>query len=382
MEAQVPGLIQTFRKSSIALACAAVIAAVAAHPASAEWGDWDDDETMLGRAASVSAEHAPDATMSEMLLAQSDDEDDFDDSDPLEDLNRIIFDINEFLYDITLRPLSYVYNNFLPDHLRYMLGGVYDTLSQPVTIANDILQLEFDRAADATARMVLNATFGFGGINDLATEFGIEKHSEDFGQTMAVWGVPEGFYLVLPVFGPSSPRDAVGKFLVDGYFNPTSYALKIDLHPRDSISAGLRIGGGIHQFSDVVDELDDIKKTSIDYYAAIRSLYRQKRASDILNGQEIDVPPIPELGYDLDIDGYEEEDSGMAAIENGDGFGGVLSAAADGPARSGIEALVSAAASNAAAPASAPAPASARTSVGVEVAETPLVRSFGSAGTF
>ncbi|MHC8509264.1 MAG: MlaA family lipoprotein [Rhodospirillales bacterium] len=371
MEARVLGSTEMLRKTGFALTCAAFLTAAASPSALAEWGEWDDDEVVLGRAVYLAEETTPDITIEEMLLSQTDDDDDFDDNDPLEDFNRVIFDVNEFLYDVTLRPVAYVYNNFLPDHLRYMLGNLYDTFSLPVTIANNLLQFEFDRAADASARLLLNGVFGFGGLNDLAVEAGIEHHSEDFGQTLAVWGVPEGFYLVLPVFGPSSPRDAVGKFLVDGYFNPMTYYMKVNEHPRDSIAAALRIGGGVHQFADVVDELDDIKKTSIDYYAAVRSLYRQKRASDVSNGEEIDVPAIPELGHELELDEYSADDLARA-VEEGeiDPFAGVFPDA--GAARGGIETLVAESAENPVA----------QTRGGVEVSETPLVRSFGSAGSF
>jgi len=125
----------------------------------------------------------------------------------------------------------------------------------------------------------------------------LPKHSEDLGQTLAVWGVGEGFYLVLPVFGPSNPRDGIGR-LVDGYFDPLNlWATNTE---REYITYSRMGVTAVSVYTHLRDELDDVKKTSVDYYATIRSLYRQKRASEIRNGAEGKLPPIPDLGFDLD----------------------------------------------------------------------------------
>jgi phospholipid-binding lipoprotein MlaA len=156
------------------------------------------------------------------------------------------------------------------------------------------LQGEGQRALQTTQRFVINTTLGVGGIMDPATKIGITKHSEDFGQTLAVWGVGEGLYLVLPFYGPSNPRDAVGKLFVDNYFDPLG--MYLENTDQDEVRYARMAVGAVDEYGGVMDELEQIKKTSVDYYAAIRSMYRQKRKSEISNGTEVDLPPIPDLG--------------------------------------------------------------------------------------
>jgi len=340
----VPNGSKSIKQIILASACAVALLGPATY-AHAATGDRPTEtyvaptafDYVLGGAGSLTAERPPMTTVADLLIAQSDDYDD-DVNDPLEPLNRVIFGLNEFIYDILLRPLSYAYNDYLHEHIRYLLGNLFETISAPVTLANDILQGEPERAGNTLVRIWLNTVFGFGGIVDLAEEFGIEQHSEDFGQTLAVWGVGEGFYVVLPIFGPSSPRDAVGKFLVDSYFSPFSYWTDEDEHLRDTIGRSVQLGGGLHQFASVVNELDDIKKTSIDYYAAVRSLYRQKRVSEIANGETIDLPPIPDLGYELDLDDTETGIESGSIDNQTDPFGAVYDPSDSGS--SSLEALI------------------------------------------
>ena len=215
-------------------------------------------------------------------------------NDPLEPINRFIFSINEIFNRVVLYPATSLYQIFIPPPMRDAIGNMIDNLNTPVILANDILQGEGERAWQTTQRFLVNSTLGIGGIMDAAEEIGIPEHDEDFGQTLAVWGVGEGFYVVLPLFGPSSPRDAVGKLLVDGYFDPLGqYLSNTD---QDEASYARMGVGGVDQYGGVMDELEQIKKTSVDYYAAIRSMYRQKRIAEIGNGDEVDLPPIPDLG--------------------------------------------------------------------------------------
>ena len=150
-------------------------------------------------------------------------------------------------------------------------------------LANDLLQGEFKRAYETSARLVLNSTVGLVGFIDVAERLGIKPHDEDFGQTLGVWGVGEGFYLVLPIFGPSNPRDGFGKLLVDGYLDPLG--LWLDNTGRGEIAWALTGVTGMVAYADVVNDLDRIRETSVDFYGALRSLYRQKRAAEISNGE-------------------------------------------------------------------------------------------------
>ncbi len=202
-------------------------------------------------------------------------------NDPLEPMNRFIFGFNLILEDFIFRPVAYTYNAVVPDPGRTAISNFLDNLSSPIVLLNDLLQGEFGRAFDTTQRMLINTTIGIGGLWDAAAWMGIEEHREDFGQTLAVWGVGEGFYLVLPVLGPSNPRDAIGKFGVDSYLDPVN--MWLDDEGEDELYWA-RVGmTGLVEYADIVEELDTLRETSLDYYAAIRSLYRQKRDADIRN---------------------------------------------------------------------------------------------------
>lgn len=217
-------------------------------------------------------------------------------NDPLEPVNRIFFTFNEGLQDALLRPLAYTYNDVFPVTFRTGVRNFLNYLSTPVTLANDLLQGEVTRAMKTVSRFMVN-TVGLVGIADLASELGMEDHREDFGQTLGVWGVGEGFYLVLPVLGPSNPRDAIGRHLVDPYFDPLG--LWLDNTERDGLRYTRLLVDGFTEYAGLVNELDEIKKTSVDYYAALRSLYRQKRQAMIANGDPQALPSIPD--YDINL---------------------------------------------------------------------------------
>ena len=218
-------------------------------------------------------------------------------NDPLEPLNRAIFQFNETVYTFLFTPIAKTYNSVFPATFRTGLGNVIDNISSPVTFVNDLLQFELNRALTTVARFVVNSTIGIGGMADIASSIGLEEHKEDFGQTLGTYGVGEGVYLVLPLLGPNNPRDAIGKYLVDPYFDPLG--LYLSNTDRDAASYA-RLGvGALDEYAGLVDELEQIKKTSVDYYAAIRSLYRQKRLTEISNGRDDAMPSIP--NYDLNF---------------------------------------------------------------------------------
>ena len=138
---------------------------------------------------------------------------------------------------------------------------------------------------------------------------GIERHGEDFGQTLAVYGMGEGFYLVLPIFGPSSPRDAFGKLVIDPYLDPLG--LWLGNTDRQNIEYTLTGAKGLDEYAGIVDELNQVKKTSVDYYAAVRSLYRQKRKTEINNGSILELPPIPDLSYGITPEDFDQPLAGF-----------------------------------------------------------------------
>lgn len=227
-----------------------------------------------------------------------------DANDPLEPVNRFIFGFNEIFLDYLLGPISQGYEFIVPALMREGIHNFLNNLSTPVILANDILQGEPQRAMETLGRALVNTTVGMGGLIDMGSELGVKRHSEDFGQTLGVWGVGEMFYVVLPFYGPSNPRDAVGKLLVDGYFDPLGMWISNANH--DDLKWARTGTKAVDEYSGVRSDLEQVKKTSIDYYAAIRSLYRQKRQTEISNGKDIKLPPIPDLTHDrLNMDDPE-----------------------------------------------------------------------------
>ena len=217
--------------------------------------------------------------------------DEEDANDPIEPVNRFIFGFNEIFLEFVLRPLTDVYD-LLPTAVRNAIGNILGNLNSPLILANDILQGEGERAIQTVGRFIINSTAGLAGIIDVAEMAGIPEHDEDLGQTLATWGVGEGFYLVLPILGPSNPRDAVGKF-VESLVDP--FDLWWDNIDREYITYTRQGFKAIDTYHGFRDDLDEVKRTSIDYYAAIRSMYRQRREAEIRNGEEMDLPPIPDL---------------------------------------------------------------------------------------
>jgi phospholipid-binding lipoprotein MlaA len=204
-----------------------------------------------------------------------------DDNDPLETLNRFIFAFDLTLDVFILKPVAATYRFMVPVVVRDSVRNVLRNLRTPVVLANDLFQGEMDRAEDTTMRFLINTTVGLLGILDVADGWGYPHHDEDFGQTLAVHGSGEGFYLVLPLFGPSSVRDGIG-LLVDTFLDPLTYVgqaydVNNELMARTAVD-------GIDKRSRNIETLEDLQKDSIDFYARIRSLYRQTRANDIRNG--------------------------------------------------------------------------------------------------
>jgi len=215
-------------------------------------------------------------------------------NDPIEPVNRFFFGFNELFYKYLLGPVARGYNAVTPEPVRGSVRNFLSNLKLPVVIVNDLLQGEVKRGLKATGRLVVNTTVGVAGLFDVAEKVGLEKHSEDFGQTLAVWGVGEGFYLVLPIFGPSNPRDAVGKLFVDGYFDPVS--LYLENTDQDTISYVLMGVRGVTDYANVVEDLDRLREQSVDFYGTMRSLYRQRRAGEISNGREETAIPNIDIG--------------------------------------------------------------------------------------
>jgi phospholipid-binding lipoprotein MlaA len=217
--------------------------------------------------------------------------------DPLEGLNRAVFGVNQAVDTVVVRPVAQVYRAVVPDPLQYNVRSFLRNLRSPVIIANNLLQGDMDGAGRAFERFFINTIVGVGGIADVAAELRPELRyeSEDFGQTLAVWGVDPGPYLVLPILGPSNARDAVGT-AVDALSDPVSWVLYAnDLQWVDYVRYGVTLVDARVQTLDTTDELE---ASSVDYYATVRSLYDQYRKGQIeeSGAGDVDIPDFDTSG--------------------------------------------------------------------------------------
>ncbi|MBV9990366.1 MAG: VacJ family lipoprotein [Alphaproteobacteria bacterium] len=211
-------------------------------------------------------------------------------NDPYEPTNRKIFEFNQGLDKHVAAPVAKFYNHAVPEPVRDGIHNVLDNLGKPVTFANDILQGSPDRGLQTFGRFTVNSTLGLGGLVDVATKMGIPDHDEDFGQTLGVWGSGEGPYLVMPFLGPAPPRDLAGK-VADNFLDPFTYMRFDGYWTFTYVRAGM---GVLDLRARHVEDLEAIERSSVDYYATQRSLYRQFRNSEIRNGTP-DSTDLPDL---------------------------------------------------------------------------------------
>lgn len=214
-------------------------------------------------------------------------------NDPFEDFNRVTFDINNAIDQAVVEPIARGYRYITPEFVRHSVRNALRNLKSPVNIANQILQGDVEGAAGDVTRMMVNTTFGIGGLFDVAESAGIPYEKEDFGQTLGVWGVGHGPYVMIPFFGPSSFRDGTG-ILVDTFADP----LNLYLHNTDQeewiyARAGAAAVSNREAFLDLIE---DLRENSFDYYAAARSAYVQRRAALVNdeNPESAMAPAIPD----------------------------------------------------------------------------------------
>ena len=211
------------------------------------------------------------------------------DDDPLEPFNRQMFKINQSLDHHAALPAAVFYKSTVPVDLRDGLHNVLSNIGTPVTVANDLLQGQFSRAGNSAGRFCVNTTVGVLGIWDPATKWGMPQQQEDFGQTLGVYGVPGGPYIVLPLLGAALPRDAVGRIFVDHYFSPLGY---VDYHGKYYVSLGERLFSTVDGRARAIDELHNIERSSVDYYAAMRDAYLKRRQDQIDNREPGQDPVV------------------------------------------------------------------------------------------
>lgn len=209
-----------------------------------------------------------------------------DPSDPLEPVNRGVYKFNRVADTYVLRPVAQGYKNYVPDPVREGFSNFFDNLFYPTTIVNDILQFKPAQTGKDLGRFVLNTTVGLVGFLDVATPLGLPRNNEDLGQTFGHWGVGEGWYLMLPLLGPSTNRDLLGRVGDAFTSSPTAY---VDTYPSLAIVGGKAVDERAHLLS-----ADKYLDEQLDPYIFIRTAYLQNRLYKVYDGE----PPREKFNFD------------------------------------------------------------------------------------
>jgi len=213
--------------------------------------------------------------------------------DPLEPLNRAVYQFNDALDKVIMKPVATVYRGVLPEFVRTGVTNFFNNLYDILTALNNLLQGKIADAASDVGRIAVNTTLGLAGLVDLATEVGLEKHKEDFGQTLGRWGLSDGPYLQIPFFGPSSFRDALGAF-VDFKVDPIFWIWRNHMATRNSLW-GLYF---VNLRASLLDSTKILDEAALDPYEFQRDAYLQRRRNLVYDGNP---PPqkedeeLPEL---------------------------------------------------------------------------------------
>ncbi|WP_233249971.1 MULTISPECIES: VacJ family lipoprotein [unclassified Limnohabitans] len=197
--------------------------------------------------------------------------------DPWESMNRSVYNFNDAVDTLAIKPVAQIYVNVVPSFVRTGLHNVVSNLGDVWSMANSAMQLKGQHAAESFMRVTVNTVFGLGGLLDIATEMRLERHKEDFGQTLGHWGVKPGPYVVLPILGPSTLRDGL-TFPVDYQGDATRQFS--DQATRSSLTA-VRI---VDVRASLLKTVDTVKEASLDPYSFVRDAYLQKRENDVYDG--------------------------------------------------------------------------------------------------
>jgi len=209
----------------------------------------------------------------------------YDERDPLEGFNRGVYSFNQGMDKILFNPLGKLYRAITPEFVDKGITNFFSNLNEISVVANDILQFKINQAFSDAARFVFNSTLGIIGFFDVSSTMGLEKHSEDFGQTLGTWGIGSGPYLVAPFFGPTTLRDATG-FVVDrGVLSPIFYL------DNDELKAGLLTLNYVDFKSDLLSAQKLIGEAALDEYEFTKNAYFERRESQINDG----LAPIPDF---------------------------------------------------------------------------------------
>ncbi len=201
--------------------------------------------------------------------------------DPLEPMNRNVTKFNEGVDSVVLKPAATVYKQVIPPIVRTGVSNFFGNLSDAWSFVNSALQFKFQNAAENFMRLNVNTVFGLGGILDVASEMNIERHREDFGQTLGRWGVPAGPYIVLPLLGPSTLRDTIA-LPVDRKADPLSYFSPVEVRNSLNVLRLVDVRSNLLRVGGVIDE------AALDKYTFTREAYLQKRRAEIIEINDSD----------------------------------------------------------------------------------------------
>ncbi len=216
--------------------------------------------------------------------------------DPIEPINRAIFSFNNVADKVVLEPIAKGYKK-LPSPIQTGISNFLSNLRTPLVVINQILQGQGENAAQSTGRFLVNSTVGVFGLIDVAEKVGLEEKEEDFGQTLATWGVGDGFYVVLPLFGPSNLRDTTGMVMTMLTDPINSYAVS---EGEAWIVPMRTAANAVDQRSKIIDEVNALRDNSLDYYAAVRSSYYQNRNAAINNIDDSELTPLPLISIEFE----------------------------------------------------------------------------------
>lgn len=212
-------------------------------------------------------------------------------ADPFEGYNRTIFQFNDALDQAVAEPAARGYKTVVPEPGRKGVRNALRNLNAPIILANQTLQGDFEGAGDAITRALVNTFIGLGGLIDVAGHEGIEYEKEDFGQTLAIWGVGQGPYIVAPLFGPASLRQHAGT-MVDSYADPLRlWLFNTNREEWYYARTGISL---LDRRVQLLDVLDDLRSSSIDYYASVRSTTQQRRRA-LIRDEKPDDRGLPEI---------------------------------------------------------------------------------------
>jgi phospholipid-binding lipoprotein MlaA len=226
--------------------------------------------------------------------------------DPWEGFNRKIFAFNDFLARNLLEPAGRGWRWLVPTVARDSITRVYTNLGTPLVMVNDLLQGKPRAAGVDLARLLMNTSVGIGGLLDPATACGLPPNEEDFGQTLGVWGVPAGPYLVLPFFGPSNPRDAAGR-AAEGAAMPYSY-VGLPFWVTLSIGTGYRVLDQVNEFSFIGPDIAAERASAFDWYSAVRNAYVSRREAQVRDASSATAPAQEEEDEELYLPDEEFDD--------------------------------------------------------------------------